>query len=197
MLEAARNQERGLQQTGSASQPWEGTYPATALMSDLWTVRHFLLLKPPSVWYLVVEKTNMLCEAVKFAKLFSLTSLSVEQDAVASHTYLIGFFWGLNSICVLQAKLLQLCLSLCFPVDCSPPVFSVRGILQARILAWAAIPSFRWSSWAPGNLKRSLLMVSLCCSSSISRLPQPWATFKFAFFSETVELGSSFCGQNI
>ena len=38
------------------------------------------------------DDANMLCEAVKFAKLFSLTSLSVEQDAVASHTYLIGFF---------------------------------------------------------------------------------------------------------
>ena len=30
------------------------------------------------------------------------------------------------------AKLLQSCLTLCDPMDCSPPGFSVHGILQAR-----------------------------------------------------------------
>ena len=34
----------------------------------------------------------------------------------------------------------QSCLTLCDPVDCSPPGSSVRGILQARILEWVAIP---------------------------------------------------------
>ena len=29
----------------------------------------------------------------------------------------------------------------CDPMDCSPPGFSVRGILQARILEWVAISS--------------------------------------------------------
>ena len=32
------------------------------------------------------------------------------------------------------AKLLQWCLTLCNPMDCSPPGSSVHGILQARIL---------------------------------------------------------------
>ena len=32
-------------------------------------------------------------------------------------------------------------LTLCDPLDCSPPGFSVHGILQERILEWAAIPS--------------------------------------------------------
>ena len=35
--------------------------------------------------------------------------------------------------------------TLCDPTDCSPPGFSVRGILQARILELVAIPS-------PGDL---------------------------------------------
>ena len=35
---------------------------------------------------------------------------------------------------------------LCNPVDCSPPGSSVRGILQARILEWVAIPFSRGSS---------------------------------------------------
>ena len=36
--------------------------------------------------------------------------------------------------------------TLCDPMDCSPPGFSVHGILQARILEWVAIPFFRQSS---------------------------------------------------
>ena len=43
------------------------------------------------------------------------------------------------------AKLLQLCLTLCDPEDCSLPGSSVRGILQARILDWVAISSSRGS----------------------------------------------------
>ena len=32
-----------------------------------------------------------------------------------------------------------MCLTLCDPVDCSPPGSSVHGILQARVLEWVAI----------------------------------------------------------
>ena len=38
----------------------------------------------------------------------------------------------------MYAKSLQSCLTLCNPMDCSPPGFSVHGILQARILEWVA-----------------------------------------------------------
>ena len=41
----------------------------------------------------------------------------------------------------------HLCLTLCHPMDCSPPGSSVHGILQARILEWVALPSSRGSSW--------------------------------------------------
>ena len=34
----------------------------------------------------------------------------------------------------------QLCLTLCNPMDCSPPGSSVHGILQARILEWVSVP---------------------------------------------------------
>ena len=44
------------------------------------------------------------------------------------------------------AKSLQSCLTLCNPMDCSPPGFSVHGILQARILEQVAISSSRRSS---------------------------------------------------
>ena len=38
------------------------------------------------------------------------------------------------------------CLTLCNPMDYSPPSFSVHGIAQARIMEWVAISFFRSSS---------------------------------------------------
>ena len=40
----------------------------------------------------------------------------------------------------------QSCLTLCDPMDCSPPGFSLHGILLARMLEWVAMPSSRKSS---------------------------------------------------
>ena len=37
------------------------------------------------------------------------------------------------------AESLQLCLTLCDPIDGSPPCFTVPGILQARTLEWVVI----------------------------------------------------------
>ena len=50
--------------------------------------------------------------------------------------------WGCSKVKVLVA---QCCLTLCNPMDPSPPGSSVHGLLQARILEWVAIPS-------PGDL---------------------------------------------
>ena len=46
----------------------------------------------------------------------------------------------------MHAKSLQLCPTLCDPIDGSPPGSSVHRILQARILEWVAMPSSRGSS---------------------------------------------------
>ena len=42
----------------------------------------------------------------------------------------------------------QSCLTLCDPMDCSPPGSSVHGIFQARILEWVAI-SFKKDALSP------------------------------------------------
>ena len=47
-------------------------------------------------------------------------------------------------MCV-HAELLQLCPTLCDPMDYSPPGSYVHGILQTRILEWVAIPFSRAS----------------------------------------------------
>ena len=49
--------------------------------------------------------------------------------------------WGKTS------KVIQLCPTLCDPMDCSLPGFSVHGILQARILEGVTISFSRGSSW--------------------------------------------------
>ena len=63
--------------------------------------------------------------------------------------------WCVRSMCCVLccAQSPQSCPTLCDPVDCSPPGYSVHGISQARILEWVVVPSFRRSSqprdWTP------------------------------------------------
>ena len=45
-----------------------------------------------------------------------------------------------------QSEVVQSCLTLCDPMDCSLPGFSIHGILQSRILEWVAISFSRRSS---------------------------------------------------
>ena len=46
-----------------------------------------------------------------------------------------------------ESEVPQSCLTLCNPVDSSPPGSSIHGIFQARILEWVAISFSERSSW--------------------------------------------------
>ena len=59
-------------------------------------------------------------------------------------------------MCVLVARS---CLTLCDPTDCSPPGFSVHEILQARILAWVAVPFCRGSSRPRDQIRVSCVKI--------------------------------------
>ena len=89
-----------------------------------------------------------------------------------------------------RGKLLQSCLTLCDPMDCSPPGSSVHGILQARILEWFAI-SFSKGSSQP----RDRTCVSCLCLKLAGRfftatdlwslwlfLQSPWFFFSWLTF---------------
>ena len=55
--------------------------------------------------------------------------------------------WVIFFLSAAAAKSLQSCLTLCHPIDGSPPGSPVPGILQARILEWVAISfssAWRW-----------------------------------------------------
>ena len=54
----------------------------------------------------------------------------------------------------------QSCLTLCNPMDCTPPGFSVHGILQARIMECVVIFHSRGSSW-PRDWPASLAFTTL------------------------------------
>ena len=65
-------------------------------------------------------------------------------------------------VCVCVCVCAQSCLTLCDPMDCSPPGSSVHRILQARILQWVAISSSRVSS-------QSRVQTFISCVSCIGR----------------------------
>ena len=67
-----------------------------------------------------------------------------------------------------RAQLLQSCLTLPDPMDCSPPASTVHGILQARILEWVAMPSFPTQGSNPGLLHCKRI---LCPLSPLPLLP--------------------------
>ena len=58
--------------------------------------------------------------------------------------------------CVYE-KSLQLCLTLCDPVNCSLPGSSVQEILQERILEWVAMPCSRDSMTYSGLNGKEIL----------------------------------------
>ena len=53
-----------------------------------------------------------------------------------------GYFEGIGMYAAAAAKSLQLCPTLCDPIDSSPPGSPVPGILKARTLEWVAISFF-------------------------------------------------------
>ena len=68
----------------------------------------------------------------------------------ALHSHSVHFVWTSISclnwpFLYMYAESLELYLTLCDPMDYSPPASSVHGILQARILEWVAIPFSRGS----------------------------------------------------
>ena len=85
-----------------------------------------------------------------------------------------------------SAQSLQLCPTLCNPVDCSLPGSSVHGILLARTVEWVAMPSSRGSS-------SSWDQTHVCCVSWIAgRFFTHWATLDAQSLDKTVKFKKKF-----
>ena len=69
-----------------------------------------------------------------------ITQMSAEVNHIICSYYATIKMHVLSTYLLVPARsAAQSYLSLCNPVDCSPPGSSVHGILRARILAWFAI----------------------------------------------------------
>ena len=97
---------------------------------------------------LINTSPNYICWLMCFQRSQNITLFLFFFFHVKSRSNRLGMCRQKDRVNVcMYAKLLHLCLSLCDPMDCSPPGSSVQGSLQARILQWVAIPSSRGSSW--------------------------------------------------
>ena len=56
-------------------------------------------------------------------------------------------YFDFNFLITVILNFAQSCLTVCDPMDCSLPGFSVHGIFQERILEWVDISFSRGSSW--------------------------------------------------
>ena len=81
---------------------------------------------------LVIKNLDVNSEMSKIALNFSLRDIKAERLRITA--------------LLLCQSLSRVVPPLCDPMDCSPPGSSVRGISQARILEWGAIPFSRGSS---------------------------------------------------
>ena len=82
---------------------------------------------------------------------------SLSKEKIPKHACEIYYSDAVN-VCVLCAKLLQLCLTLCNSMDCSLPCPSVHEILHAKVLEWVAMPSSRGSSQPRDQTSNSCLL---------------------------------------
>ena len=67
------------------------------------------------------------------------TNITNIKGEIDSKTIIVGDFNTLLTPMAAAAKSLQSCLTLCNPIDASPPGSAVPGILQERTLEWVAI----------------------------------------------------------
>ena len=111
---------------------------------SLWL--HLLLFKCPQFKIINNQRDNFSYLEVAYSAIFQWKCLVFW--LVTWHIHFSVHFRFYAMLC--YAKSLQSCLTLCYPIDGSPPGSPVLGILQARTLEWAAISfsnawKWKWS----------------------------------------------------
>ena len=114
------------------------------------------------------NRISFLFKAEKYSiVLYTLLCLHSSLDG---HLGCFHFLTILNAAAA-AAKSLQLCSTLCDPIDGRPPGSSVQGILQARTLEWVAI-SFS-NAWKRKVKVKSLSRVQLLATTWIAAYQAP------------------------
>ena len=98
----------------------------------------------PSKWLIGILGWMIL--GLTYMTLSLLIFLQVELNVCGNAIY--QFLLNILPGYVKVSEVTQSCPTLCDPMDCSLPGFSVHGILQARMLEWVTISFSRGSSWS-------------------------------------------------
>ena len=84
--------------------------------------------------------TSFLNQLINFLSTRGNKFKAVLNSMYVIYKFVVFFFYKfVEYVFAAAAKSLQLCPTLCDPIDGSPPGSSVPGILQARTLEWVAI----------------------------------------------------------
>ena len=140
---------------------------------ELWKVSSFTWISWPVITLLMLKKTQGFWVKTQKPILFMPPGLPGGSDSKESTCSAgdLGSILGLGrcpwegtAAAAAAAKSLQLCPTLCNPIDGSPPGSSVHGICQARTLEWVAISFSNAWQW---KVKVKLL-------SSLRLFKTPW-----------------------
>ena len=123
-----------------------------------------------------------------------LFDLSAVSGPFTPLCFFISYFYGWNGfpsllylVKMLKVLVTQSCLTLCDPIDCSPPDFYAPGILQERTLGWAAIPFSRGSSQARDQTWVSFIaggFFIVWATGEAELLPSNWCWLLFPLWSK-------------
>ena len=118
------------------------TFYGIVLFSLTYVSTHSVVPKALQLFFLSPEKKNLTMSCT-YSDIF-LASLWSPQNSFRQPRFRTGYESESES------EVAQSCLTLCDPVDCSPPGSLVHGIFQAWILEWGAI-SWKESIWEMNN----------------------------------------------
>ena len=125
----------------------------------------FLFIKQTLIWKEQAQHSVFYICVYIYTYVYIYILILTLMRLLSSECKIFNYIW----ICIcMYAKLLQLCPTLCNPLDCSQPVSYVHWISQAKILEWVAMPSSRGSSWLkPLSLKSPALAGAFFTTSAI------------------------------
>ena len=103
------------------------------------SVNHKLFGKKKIKTHFIKQRSELI-----YSSIYLLNKYLLNHCCKGNHyCKVIGPWETIEKVLCVHVKSLQSCLTLCNPLDCNPLGSSVRGIFQARILEWVAIPSSR------------------------------------------------------